>query len=85
MHNHVMQYHDTFFSAAFYYTLANISLQHRSSLNVIQLVTLVKSQDVTKYGIDKILEPFMEDVKKLEKVCIYQCVGCTCVICIHTF
>jgi len=37
---------------------------------MIQLVTLVKSQDVTKYGIDKILEPFMEDIKKLEKVCI---------------
>lgn len=38
---------------------------------MIQLVTLVKSQDVTTYGIDKILEPFMEDIKKLEKVCIW--------------
>ena len=54
-----------------YYTLANISPQHRSSLNMIQFVTLVKSQDVTTYGIDKILEPFMEDIKKLEKVCFW--------------
>ena len=79
-------YHDIFFSAAFYYTLANISPHHRSSLNMIQLVTLVKSQDVTKYGIDKILEPFMEDIKKLEKVCIYQCVGWhMCDLYTHTF
>ena len=57
-------------TAAFYYTLANISPQHRSSLDMIQLVTLVKSTDVTAYGIDKILEPFMEAVANLERVCI---------------
>ena len=57
-------------SAAFYYTLANISPQHRSSLNMIQLVTLVKAVDVATYGIDKILEPFMKDLEELEKVCV---------------
>ena len=57
-------------TAAFYYTLANISPQHRSSLDMIQLITLVKSTDVTAYGIDTILEPFMEAVENLETVCI---------------
>ena len=55
-------------SAVFYYLLANLSPQYRSSLQNIQLVTLARTQDVTCYGIDKILEPFMKDIKQLEKV-----------------
>ena len=58
-------------SVVFYYTLANISPQYRSSLNMIQLIALVKSDDVSYYGIDKILQPFMDDLAKLEKV--YTC------------
>ena len=54
--------------AVFYYTLANISPQYRSSLKAIQLITVVKSMDVAMYGVDKILQPFMDDVAKLEKV-----------------
>lgn len=56
------------FPAAFYYTLANISPRHRSSLKMIQLVSLVKSVNVSSYGVDKILQPFMEDIAKLEVV-----------------
>ena len=56
------------FSAVFYYTLANISPQYRSSLNTIQLLTLVKSAYVSKYGVDQILQPFMDDLALLEKV-----------------
>ena len=55
-------------SAVFYYLLANLSPQYRSSLQNIQLITLARTQDVTRYGVDKILEPFMEDIKQLEKV-----------------
>ena len=63
----------TFLSAVFYYSLANITPQYRSSLNTIQLVTLVKSVDVSLYGVDKILQPFMDDLAKLEKVLISTC------------
>ena len=52
-------------TALFYYMLGNISPSRRSSLKCIQLVTVVKSTDVSKYGIDK---PFMEDIRKLEHV-----------------
>ena len=44
---------------------------YRSSLKFIQLVTVVKSDDLVKYGVNAILEPFVDDVKKLESVCIY--------------
>ncbi|XP_028416974.1 uncharacterized protein LOC114541188 [Dendronephthya gigantea] len=52
---------------AFYYTLANIHPEHRSQLQAIQLVALVTVPLVKKYGIDAILEPFMNDLKELEK------------------
>ena len=55
-------------TALFYYLLGNISPSRRSSLKCIQLVTVVKSTDVSKYGIDKVLKPFMEDIQKLEHV-----------------
>ena len=55
-------------TALFYYMLGNISPSRRSSLKCIQLVTVVKSMDVSKYGIDKVLKPFMEDIQKLEHV-----------------
>ena len=54
--------------ALFYYTLGNIPPQHRSTLLAIQLLTIVKSQFLTKYGIDKILEPTIQAVAKLEEV-----------------
>ena len=50
-----------YISGAVYYTLGNIKPEHRSQLHVT--VPLLK-----KYGIDAILEHFMNDVKELEKV-----------------
>ena len=55
-------------TALFYYTLGNISPAYRSSLKCIQLLTVVKYNDLVKYGIDTILSPFMEDLKLLEAV-----------------
>lgn len=69
----------------FYYTLGNIHPRLRSGLQTIQLLTVVKTTHITTYGIDTILEPFMEDIKKLEKVCIlhvYVCIhGITVISC----
>jgi hypothetical protein len=51
----------------FYYVLGNLSPKLRSSLKVIQLTTIVRHSILQDYGIDKILEPFMESVMKLEE------------------
>ena len=55
-----------------YYTLGNIFPKHRSQLGAIQLLAVATSPVIKKYGIDSILEPFMEDLHKLEQVCSYQ-------------
>ena len=56
----------------FYYILGNIDPKFRSRVEVIQLVTVVKSTLITKYGIDEILKHFIRDINELEKVlCTY--------------
>ena len=62
----------------FYYSLANITPSLRSSLQSIQLIAVVKSSYIDLYGIDIILKPFMEDISRLEQVCVCVCV-CACV------
>jgi hypothetical protein len=37
----------------------------RSKLSAIYLLALVKHKLLVKYGIDRVLKPFIEDVKKL--------------------
>ena len=49
-----------------YFTLRNLPPCLNSSLMNIHLISLFHSQDAKKYGIDKILTPFVEDVKVLE-------------------
>ena len=52
----------------FYYTLDNLPPSLRSKLCSIQLLCVCKYSFIKKYGVDVILQPFIEDVKKLEKV-----------------
>ena len=40
----------------------------RSSLKSIQLVCIVKAKYIPKYGINAVLQPFMDDIKLLERV-----------------
>ncbi|XP_048100920.1 uncharacterized protein LOC125295613 [Alosa alosa] len=49
-----------------YFTLRNLPPHLNSSLMNIHLISLFHSQDAKKYGLDKILTPFLDDVKKLE-------------------
>ena len=58
------------FIALFYFTLGNISPKYRSSLNAIQLVAVAKHSYINKYGFAQILQPFMDDIKALESVCV---------------
>lgn len=64
-----MTYTSHVFIGVFYYVLGNIHPKLRSSLKVIQLITIVRHSILQEYGEDKILEPFMESVMKFEKVC----------------
>lgn len=70
--------------ALFYYALGNLSPKYRSSLQSIQLLIAVKSTLLVRYGADRILQPFLEEVKQLDFqdisqhlhvcVCMYVCV-----------
>ena len=52
-------------SAMFYWMLLNIHPAHRSTLRSIQLLTVVRSSAVKKYGIDAVLTPAVKDLKTL--------------------
>ena len=64
---HVHAY--TMYIGAFYYILGNLKPSLRSKLNNIQLLLLTKYSSVSEYSIDQMLEPIVEDIKKLESVC----------------
>ena len=49
----------------FYFSLGNIPPKFRSQLSAIYLVAITRHQNVTKYGMDSILCPFVDDMKKL--------------------
>lgn len=51
--------------AVFYFVLGNVSPLFRSKTRHIQLVALAKSEYVKKYGVNAILGPLIDDIKKL--------------------
>ena len=53
---------------AFYYLLGNLSPHFRSKIHNIQLLLLAKYSTVSEFGIDRMLEPIVEDIRKLESV-----------------
>ena len=53
---------------AFYYLLGNMSPVFRSKIQNIQLLLLAKYSSVTTFGIDHLMKPIVEDIKKLESV-----------------
>ena len=50
----------------FYYTITNIDPMLRSRLDAIMLLAVAKSEVISKYGIDEILKPFVEEMMELE-------------------
>ena len=57
-----------------YYTLGNLDPILRSSLKSIQLLSVAKYDHLKAYGIEEMLRPVIEDVKKLESVSKHLCV-----------
>ena len=49
----------------FYYSLGNLRPLYRTRVNQIQLLALVKRSYISKYSMNKILEPFVRDVAVL--------------------
>lgn len=45
-----------------YFSIINIHPRHRSKLNAVHLLLLVKYQDVKKYGLDRVLAPLIQDL-----------------------
>ena len=57
--------------SAFYWVLLNLRPEHRSSLNLIQVCLLAKSEDVRYFGLDVILQPLLTEIKILETDGVY--------------
>lgn len=55
-------------SGLFYFTLGNLAPKYRSKVSMIQLSGIVKKTVIDEYGMNTILKPFVDDLKKL--VCI---------------
>ena len=58
----------TLILGVFYYILGNLRPQLRSKISNIQLLLLAKYKTVAEFGIDEVLSPIMEDIRKLESV-----------------
>ena len=52
-------------TAVFYFFLCNIDPMLRSKVRRIQLVAIAKSEHFKRYGANLILQPMIEDIKKL--------------------
>ena len=51
----------------FYWTIVNIYAENRSSSNAVQLYAIAKTKYLKKPGVlDKILEPFVQDIATLK-------------------
>ena len=60
-----------FITGAFYFTLGNLPPKYRSRLTSIHLLALVKSTFISEYGMDAVMKPFIQDLKKLVKCPVY--------------
>lgn len=58
-------------TALFYYTLGNISPKYRSTLRCVQLLAVLKSNQLQEYGVSAVLQPFMEDLCSIEHVSVF--------------
>lgn len=55
----------------FYFTLGNVNPKFRSKLKSIQLVALVRRVHLVKYGMNAVLRPIVDDLKRLVSDTVY--------------
>lgn len=68
---HYVSFIDHNHAGLLYSTLGNIDPKFRSTLHTIQLVAVLRTSLITKYGIGEILKPFVRSIQKLECVRLY--------------
>ena len=56
----------------YYYTIANLSPKYRSKHSAVRLLAIANSKLVREYGIDKILEPIINDLQELYRGVTFQ-------------
>lgn len=61
--------------AMFYFTLTDIPMKYRSRLQSIFLLGIAYSADIKTFGIDKILEPFWDEMRQLSTTGLSLVVG----------
>ena len=66
-------------TGAFYFTLGNLPPKYRSRLTSIHLLALVKSSFISEYGMDAVMKPFIQDLKKLVKYHVHFYVYFICI------
>ena len=49
----------------FYYNIGNVHPRHRSKLSSIRLLAITNRNHIKTYGMNSILQPIVDDVKKL--------------------
>lgn len=71
----------------FYYTLGNLHPKHRSTLDGICLLAIVKVPVIQAYGLDAILEPIVDAIQKLgvcryirTNICAVRIISCNLVL-----
>lgn len=69
LHTYIQTYIYLLSLGAFYFLLGNLSPKFRSKISNIQLVLLAKYSQVAEFGIDCLLQPIVDDIRRLESVC----------------
>lgn len=77
---HICHVHLYTMTGMFYYVLGNIRPELRSTLRAIQLIAYVTCRNLNKYGFEKILNPFIEDVNTLSEVTSQKCDVCMYIV-----
>ena len=83
---HALMHTYIYVLGAFYFMLGNLSPRFRSKISNIQLLLLAKYSLVAEFGIDRLLQPIVEDIRKLESVNICESVTqkkCNILICTY--
>lgn len=65
--------HNQITIGCFYFTLGNVLPIFRSQLRMIQLLAIAYTSDIRTYGYEKLLQPFLDSVKKLKVICCCCC------------
>ena len=69
-----------YFTGMFYFTIGNLSPMYRSQLSNIHLVAIAKTGHIDTYGMDAVLKPFVDDLKKLVHILYTELVTIMCLI-----